>query len=220
MGKFIFRAISFILQLVLMLVLPFIIMLKGSIYLYEHQGWPWWVAMIAMFVIDFILLLIYIAMIYDSVRGPGKMSRTSIKFKSAFVLILMSVFVGCSLFYLSGANAKGEAVQKEYNSLHPLMRLGVGTLVLVEPNLLVTDMSRSNEDYGKMGLKAKKNSLHYKQSDGFVHALDLRTKGHPEWRNNLLKVYFNLMGFNTLRHVGTADHLHVSLYSADRPNAI
>ena len=220
MGKFILKVISFLFQLILMLALPFVIMLKGSVYLYEHQGWPWWGAMVAMFAIDFLLLLIYVAMIYDSLRGPGKMSRTSIKFKSGFVLILMAVFIGGSLFYLSGANAKGEEVRKEYVSLHPLMRLGVGTVVLFESKLLVTDMSRASEDYSKMGLKSKKNSLHYKQSDGFVHALDLRTKGHPEWRNRFLKVYFNLMGFRTLRHVGTADHLHVSLYSPDRPNAI
>lgn len=220
MGRFILKVLSFIVQLVLMLALPFFIMLRGSIYLYEHQGWPWWGAMTAMLAVDFVVLLIYVAMIYDTLRGPGKMSRKSIKFKSYLVLILMAVFIGGSLFYLSGANAKGEAVRREYLSLHPLMRIGVGTVVLMRSKVLVTDMSRGTEDYKKMGLQTKKNSLHYKQSDGFVHALDLRTKGHPEWRNKLLKTYFELMGFRTLRHVGTADHLHVSLYSRDRPTAI
>lgn len=220
MGSFILKVLSFLFQLILMLTLPFFIMLKGSVYLYEYQGWPWWGAMMATIAVDFILLLIYVAMIYDSLRGPGKMSRKSIKAKSFVVLILMAVFMGGSLFYLSGANAKGEEVRKEYLSLHPLLRMGVGTIVLMRSKVLVTDMSRGSEDYKKMGLKTKKNSLHYKQSDGFVHALDLRTKGHPEWRNKLLKTYFDLIGFRTLRHVGTADHLHVSLYSKDRPNSI
>ena len=31
------------------------------------------------------------------------------------------------------------------------------------------------------------------------------------WRNLLLRGYFATMGFPTLRHVGTGDHLHVSL---------
>ena len=220
MGKFIFRPLSFLLQLVLMLGLPFVIMLKGSVYLYEHQGWPWLAAMALMFVIDFLLLLIYVAMAYDSLRGPGKMTRSSIKFKSFLVFTFMSVFLGFGLFYLSGAYAKGAEVKSEYISLHPLLRISVGTVVMLDSKLLVTDMARGSEDYAKMGLKSKKHSLHYKQSDGFVHALDLRTKGRPEWRNNLLKTYFNLMGFNTLRHVGNADHLHVSLYSKDRPTAI
>jgi hypothetical protein len=44
-----------------------------------------------------------------------------------------------------------------------------------------------------------------------VHAVDLRTIGRAEWKNVLLNWYFRSMGFRTLRHVGTADHLHVSL---------
>ncbi|MEO0898741.1 MAG: hypothetical protein AAFY71_20180 [Bacteroidota bacterium] len=220
MGKFILKTLSFLIQLILMLALPFIIMIKGSVYLYEHQSWPWWGAMATMLMVNFLLLLIYVAMIYDSIKGPGKMSRTSIKFKAFLVILIMGAYVGFGLFYLSGANAKGEEVQKEYLSLHPLMRMSVGTIVMLDQKLLVTDMARGSEDYAKMGLKTKKHSLHYPQSDGFVHALDLRTKGKAEWRNKLLKMYFEFMGFRTLRHSGTADHLHVSLYSSDRPHAI
>lgn len=33
----------------------------------------------------------------------------------------------------------------------------------------------------------------------------------PEWRNLAAELAFRAMGFHTLRHVGTADHLHVSL---------
>ncbi len=50
--------------------------------------------------------------------------------------------------------------------------------------------------------------------------MDLRTNDRQEWRNQILELYFNLMGFNTLRHVGTADHLHVSLSPHDLPGAI
>ena len=53
-----------------------------------------------------------------------------------------------------------------------------------------------------------------------VHAVDLRTKGKSELRNKLVSWYFRMMGFNTLRHVGTADHLHVSISSHDRPRGI
>jgi hypothetical protein len=30
-------------------------------------------------------------------------------------------------------------------------------------------------------------------------------------RNGLVRLYFEALGFRTLRHVGTADHLHVAL---------
>ena len=46
---------------------------------------------------------------------------------------------------------------------------------------------------------------------GHVYAVDIRTKGRKEWQNSLVRGYFRAMGFETLRHVGTADHLHVSL---------
>ncbi len=62
-----------------------------------------------------------------------------------------------------------------------------------------------------MGLPVYERSLHFEQADGYIHAMDLRTLGRGEWRNRLMELYFRTLGFRTLRHVGTADHLHVSL---------
>ncbi len=75
----------------------------------------------------------------------------------------------------------------------------------------MTDTRRTRGDYTSMGLAPLRRSLHYVQEDGYVHAVDLRTAGRDEWRNGLLRGYFAVMGFPTLRHVGTWDHLHVSL---------
>jgi hypothetical protein len=60
-------------------------------------------------------------------------------------------------------------------------------------------------------------SLHFRQRDGYVHAMDLRTIGRGAVRNWTTAVYFRVLGFRTLRHVGTADHLHVSLPLTRRP---
>lgn len=60
-------------------------------------------------------------------------------------------------------------------------------------------------------LRDYETSLHFKLEDKYVHAMDLRTVGRPEWKNRITDGYFRLMGFRTLRHVGTADHVHVSL---------
>ena len=73
------------------------------------------------------------------------------------------------------------------------------------------DMSRELDDYARMGLPPLDNSLHFPQSSGYVHAVDLRTVGRPAWKNWTTVVYFRVLGFRTLRHVGSADHLHVSL---------
>ena len=47
--------------------------------------------------------------------------------------------------------------------------------------------------------------------ESWVHAVDLRTRGRGVIRNRVVQLYFWSMGFSTLRHVGTADHLHVQL---------
>ena len=123
------------------------------------------------------------------------------------------------MFFLSNENAKGEIVHKEYSYLHPILRMGVSTFILVDRDLLITDGSRNSFDYRKMGLPSKNQSLHYLQSNGYAHAVDLRTNGRSEFRNNLVQFYFQLMGFRTLRHGGTNDHLHISLLSHDMPLA-
>lgn len=96
----------------------------------------------------------------------------------------------------------------------------MSTLVYIDHDLIITDASRTPEDYKKMGLPKKNTSLHYKQaSTNYSHAVDIRTNGRSEVKNFLVKKYFDFLGFRTLRHVGTGDHLHVSLKSHDFPNA-
>jgi hypothetical protein len=41
--------------------------------------------------------------------------------------------------------------------------------------------------------------------------VDIHTAGRGLLVNLLVEGYFRIMGFRTLRHVGTADHLHVEL---------
>ena len=85
------------------------------------------------------------------------------------------------------------------------------TLILADGSLVITDTSREAADYRRMGLPVQQRSLHYRQADGWSHAIDLRTSGRAAWQNAWMQVYFEAMGFQTLRHVGTADHLHVAL---------
>lgn len=216
--KWMLRFISNLLQLLTMLVLPFFLLIRGAVALYEWYGWHFFPSLLVMMCMVGLLLLVYLAMIWDAIFGPNKITRKSIKAKLTLVAILILYYSGYMMFSLSAGNAKGEEVQKEFRALHPYLRLSVGTFVWLDRDVLITDVSRKGEDYREMGLSKPQHSLHYKQSTGFVHAMDLRTKGRSELRNFLLATYFNVMGFNTLRHVGTADHLHVSLLIRSDPN--
>ncbi len=79
------------------------------------------------------------------------------------------------------------------------------------PCINARENGRNPRRLERMGLQTMRRSLHYRQRDNYVHAVDLRTTGQSEWRNGLMPWYLQLVGFRTLRHVGTADHLHVSL---------
>jgi hypothetical protein len=157
-----------------------------------------------------VLLVIYFSIFY----GKLTKRRTKIKYlrrRFTVIFFLVGAFTLYGIVNLSDANAKSTQVKKEFTELHPILRLGTSTIFLFDRKAIMTDGSRIPEDYKKMGLKTNSSSLHYKQKSGFVHAIDLRTKGRWEARNNALEWYFKIMGFQTLRHVGTADHLHVAL---------
>ncbi len=207
-------------KLIILVVVPFIVLIRGSVFFHEYFRLGAYSSLILGTLITIIILLVYLALLYKWLFKERKLTRKSIIGKAVFASVLLLCYTGYTLFYLSGSNAKTSGIQKEFTSLHPIVRVSVGTILLVDRDMLITDMSRTKEDYQKMGLKTLNNSLHYPQSDGYVHAMDLRTNGRSGFRNFLLKAYFSLMGFHTLRHVGTDDHLHISLSIHENPGAI
>ncbi|MEN0005196.1 MAG: hypothetical protein AAF798_13675 [Bacteroidota bacterium] len=213
------RYLLFFLKLLLFTTLPFIVLLKGAVYLHELYAWNAWLCIAGGMLGSSVILLLYFW--YASFWFTGNAWNTGLMKRGYFVLLVL-VLTYCvpSLLVLSASNAKHESVQQEFTSLHPILRLSISTLILLDSDLLITDANRQPEDYRQMGLPIKANSLHYPQSNGYAHAIDLRTKGHSDLRNFMIALYFRAIGLNTLRHVGTADHLHVSLLSHDRPGAI
>ena len=206
-------------KVLLVLILPFVTLIRGAVFLHEqYELWPW-PALAGGIIFSAALIFFYLLYIQ---RWIGQRYGGKPSFKKGHWLALFLVLVYClpAVFYLSNNNAKHPEVRDEFTSLHPILRLGISTLVFLDGDLILTDGSRQPEDYRKMGLKTKAHSLHYKQSSGYAHAVDIRTKGRSEFRNFLIKTYFQGMGFNTLRHVGTDDHLHVSLMSHDLKGVI
>ena len=206
-------------KFVFLIFLPFYFLIRGAVFLHESYILKAWFSITGGIFSSALLLLIYILVIRGKLTGRYGNLR-SIKRSYWIGLVVILVYCLPAILYLSRSNTKHEEVRKEYTSLHPILRLGISTVIHLDRNLILTDANRLPEDYRKMGLPTKKHSLHYKQSSGYSHAVDIRVKDRSEFRNWLLERYFRVMGFNTLRHDGTADHLHVSLMSHDRKGAI
>ncbi|UCC73787.1 MAG: hypothetical protein JSV86_04290 [Gemmatimonadota bacterium] len=201
-AKWGFRALLFAAALLL----PFYLLVGSSVFFYRTYGVPTWPALLAGLLLTVLLLLLYSAWITK--RVSGKIRMPSLLPKT--LLAVVGAYCLYTLIYISSMNVKG-GVEDTYHSLHPLLRLAASTFILVDSDLVVTGMERQPEDYARMGLPLYEHSLHFEQADGYAHAVDLRTIGRSEWRSFLMRTYFRAMGFRTVRHVGTADHLHVSL---------
>jgi hypothetical protein len=189
------------------LALPFFVLVRGSMYAYQSMGWGTW-SSIGLGVLGTMLVFsAYATWLWRRITGKGRLPRIARR-------VVITVVAGYSMYgllYLSSANTKIPELKDYYTSLHPLMRIAASTYLLFDRDAVVTDLGRTAEDYLQMGLPINEASLHFKIQDRYVHALDLRTIGRSPLRNRLTTAYFRFMGFRSLHHVGTADHLHVSL---------
>ena len=201
------RLFFLLLSLVLLIVLPFAVLVRVSIYLFATYAVQTWVALAGGVVATALVLTIYSAILSKKLTGKARIRVLA----KRVALPLVLAYCGYTLLFLSSVNAKSPDVREYYRSLHPMLRIAVSTVILVDQDIVITDLHRTPEDYAAMGLPARVESMHYRQSDGFVHAIDLRTVGRQDWRNTAVEYYFRAAGLETLRHVGTADHLHVAL---------
>jgi len=199
-------ALLAIAKLSAIIALPFVVYVRASVFFYDH-GAPVWVAILGAAALTMALVLMYAAGLARQLRGRARV-RTLLRW---IAVPIVATWCLSSLFFLARVNAKSEEVRGYFLSVHPILRVALSTVILVDPGLVITDMARKPSDYGRMGLPVNGRSKHYEQPDGWVHAVDLRTKSNGEIRNWAVQFYFEVMGFSTLRHVGTADHLHVQM---------
>ena len=191
----------------LLAVAPFLVLVRGGVFAYQRWDLGAWPSL-GLAALATVLLVSLYGLVAGARLGAGRKSRKMIL---RGVVLLVAAYVVYSLVLVAGANFKTPEVRAEYVRLHPLLRVAASTVMLFDSDAVVTDASRTPEFYARLGLPPNESSLHFVQATGFVHALDLRTLGRPEWRNTLSELVFKAMGFRTLRHAGTADHLHVSL---------
>lgn len=195
------------LRVLVLAILPFWTLIRGSVLAYHRWELNGWLALGFGLVATALVLTAYGAVVSKKLTGRVRIRAVGIR----IVAPVVGAFCLYSLIYLSSNNARSDEVRNYYRSVHPLLRVAASTIILVDEQVMITGLGRTREDYANMGLTPRETSLHYEQDDGFVHAMDLRTIGRGETRNRLTEFYFKMMGFSTLRHIGTADHLHVSL---------
>ena len=201
------RAGRVLLLATLIAVLPFAILIRGGVFAYAAWGLGAWSSLFVAMLATALLLGAYAWVV--SVRLGASAGTRKLLTRGAAAVA--GAYVVYALVFVASANVKSDAVRAGYSEVHPLLRVASSAVILVDPASVITDAGRTLEDYRLMGLTPNEASLHFEQDTGFVHAIDLRTVGRPEWRNRAVELGFWAMGFHSLRHVGTADHLHVSL---------
>jgi len=206
-GSFLGGVFSKLLFFIFLLVVPFAVLLRGSTYAYQEWLWGSWASLSFGFLISLVVVTLYLVFLGKKLGIKKSIFKISLFASGA----LVGVFVLQSLLFVSASNLKNDNLRSTYTDLHPLLRLSVSTIALIDQGSVITDIGREASDYDKMGLPRLENSLHFEQQDGFVHAIDFRTNGRSWIRNKTVEWYFKILGFRTLRHVGTADHLHISL---------
>ena len=131
----------------------------------------------------------------------------------ALVLVpLLTLLIGgAAISRFPERNFKSRQIAAEWPRLHPTLRLALWIVALEDRDMVLTDIARRPEGYGGMGLKVPAASQHYTDADGYARAVDLRVSNVGDLRNWGRQGLFLLMGLKTLRHTGTADHLHIAL---------
>ncbi len=201
------RGVGTLLGLALAVALPFLMLVRFSVLFYERTGLGSWGSVAAAGVASALVLVVYVWLL--RVRLQGRWTVPTAVWRGVAVAVV--AYLVYALVYLSSAQAKTEDVRRGFLELNPVMRVVASTVLLVDRTALITGAGRTVADYRAWGLPVNEASLHFEQPNGWVHAMDLRTLGRPEWRNRALHLYFWAVGLRTLRHMGTADHLHVSL---------
>jgi len=176
-------------------ILLFIFLTAGPVLLYNYQNINWYVAlMISQIIANIIFsLIIYIIV---------KKNLTKVVF---FTLSFSSL-----LFIFNPVQTKHSVSQKEKQHLHSSLKRAVRVANIIGLNPLITDISRDKSFYKKYNLKEVQECSHYLYN-GVSYAIDIRTKNNNFIKNFLLNGYFNVMGFHSDRHGGTADHIHVEV---------
>ena len=107
-----------ILRVVLIIVLPFIFLIRGSSFIHNNYNLGAWISLSGGALITAFLLFIYMTYVYK--RFTKKFGDSdNLKRRSLFALALVGLYCGYGLFFISSDNFKNPALKSEIHDLHP-----------------------------------------------------------------------------------------------------
>src|SRR5258708_2832037 len=201
------RVLVAVLRVAVILLLPFVVLVRSSVFLYARRGTPTWLALAGGALLALLVVTVYAAWLSHRLSGGARVGVMA-KWVAGPLVV---AYCGYALLFLSALHAKSPVVQAEYRGVHPLLRIAVATLTLADRGLVITDLERVPADYPAMGLPVYDGSLHYVQADGWARARPRRPTGRGMTARGLRQLYFAGRGWGPLRHVGPAAPLRVGL---------
>ena len=183
-----FRLLRFLAMIVLPIVAPFFLLIRGAVFAHQEWALGGWQALLAAATTTMLVVHLYTWLASRRTGARKRLHKAFVRL-GAFVSV---AYVAYALTYFGSVHAESPEVHTVYQKLHPVLRVAASVVVLTDPASVVTDAGQTS-------------------ADGFVHALDLRTAGRPEWHRRTVELAFRALGFHAVRGVDAEDHLHVSL---------
>src|SRR5438034_1798175 len=139
----------------LIIALPFAVLVRGSVFFYEHGGTPVWLSLLTAAILTGGVITVYAVWIARKFMRRGVRGGRALVMPLAKWVALPLVLFYCSysLLYLASVNAKSAPVRAYYGSVHPLLRLALSTAIHVDRDILMTDTVHFQEEYDKVVLK-------------------------------------------------------------------
>lgn len=128
---------------VLALVMPFLLLVRTSVFIYNTYQTNGWLALSIGCVATVLLLLLY-GGVFVYKFGMGK---KALKYIFRGILVLVAAYTFYGMLYYSSLNTKTEEIRSYYRSLHPIMRVALTTVSLADSDVVVTDIQRVPKDY-------------------------------------------------------------------------
>ncbi len=123
-----------LLKIILLIFLPFLLLVRGSVYLHDHYAYMPWISLLGGMLMTGLILFIYLTSLYGNFTGRFGASNVLIR-RSILSLFLVVAYCAYGLIYVSNHNIQKEEVLKEFTQLHPILRLGVSTVVFIKTGL-------------------------------------------------------------------------------------
>src|SRR5258705_5214279 len=141
-----------VLKLALIIALPFAVLVRGSVFFYEHGGTPVWLSLLTADILMGGVITAYAVWIARKFMRRGVRGGRALVMPLAkwVALPLVLFYCGYSLLYLASVNAKSAPVRAYYGSVDPLLHLALSTAILVDPAILITATSRVPADYAQI----------------------------------------------------------------------